>query len=114
MKLRCPIGIGLIVSRFSTEERKRIEIAEQVSKRDLDIVEIQESWEKEGGEIGCKVGKYATWIGKKRKGQNSKNREAGGVGFLVKEYLCGIIEAIKDTKFDENIWIKKPGERGAE
>ena len=37
------------VCGFATEERKRIEIVEQVSKRDLDIVGIQESWEKEGG-----------------------------------------------------------------
>ena len=37
------------VCAFATEERKSKEIAEQVSKRDLDIVENQESWEKEGG-----------------------------------------------------------------
>ena len=35
---------------FATEERKRLGIVEHVSKRDLDIVGIQESWEKEGGE----------------------------------------------------------------
>ena len=34
---------------FAAEERKRLEIVEQVSNRDLDIVGIQESWEKEGG-----------------------------------------------------------------
>ena len=38
---------------------------------------------------------------------------AGGGGFLVKEYPCGTIEVIKDTKFDESIWVKIPGERGA-
>ena len=27
--------------------------------------------------------------------------------------MCDIIEAIKDTKFDESIWIRVPGERGA-
>ena len=70
---------------------------QQVSNRDLDIVGIQDSWEKEGGEIGCKVGEYA-WIGKKIKGQESKNRGAGGVGFLVKELLCDTIEVIEDTK----------------
>ena len=36
------------------------------------------------------------------------------MGFLVKASLCDIIEAMKDTKFDENIWINIPGERGAE
>ena len=61
---------------------------------------IQQSSENEGGKIACKVGEYA-WVGEKKKGQNGKNRGAGGVGFLVKEYLCDIIEAIKDTKFDE-------------
>ena len=95
---------------FATGERKRIEIAQQVSKRDLDVVGIQELWEKEGAEIGCKVEEYA-WIGKKWNGQNPKNRGAGGVGFLVKESLCDIIEVIKDTKFDESIWIRVPGER---
>ena len=36
-----------------------------------------------------------------------------GVGFLVKEYMCcDIIEVMKDTKFDENIWLRVPGERG--
>ena len=34
---------------FATEERKRLEIDEQVGKRDLDMVGVQESWEKEGG-----------------------------------------------------------------
>ena len=68
------------VCRFATEERKR-KNSEQVSKRDLEIVGIQESWEKGGGEIGCRVGEYA----RMRKGQNSKNSGAGGVGFLVKE-----------------------------
>ena len=73
---------------------------------------IQESWEKEGGEIGCKVGEYA-WIGDKRKGQKRKNRGAAGGGFLAKEYLCDTIEVIKDTKFDESMWVKVPEERGA-
>ena len=73
---------------------------------------IQESWEKEGGEIGCKVREYA-WIGKKIKSQVSKNKGAGGVGFLVKELLCDIIEVIEDTKFDESIWLRVPDERGA-
>ena len=92
------------VRGFAPEERKGVKITEQVSKPDLDIVGNQESWEKEGGEIGCK-----TWIGKTRIGHNSKNRGAGGVGFLVKECLCDIIEGIKDTEFDESIWIRYKG-----
>ena len=61
-----------------------------------------------GGGIGCKVEEYA-WVGKTWKEQNPKNRRAGGVEF--KEYLCNIIKVIKDTKFDESIWIRVPGER---
>ena len=43
--------------------------------------------------VGCKFVEYAR-TGKKRKGRDRKNRGAGGVGFLVKEYLCDIIEVI--------------------
>ena len=32
--------------------------------------------------------------GEKRKGQVSKKMGAGGVGFLVNEYLCDVIEVI--------------------
>ena len=39
-------------STRGSEERKRIEVVEQVSNRDLDIVGVQESWEKAGGGIG--------------------------------------------------------------
>ena len=63
------------------------------------------------GEVGFKVEEYA-WIGTKREGQKPKSRGAGGVGFLVKEYLCDIVEVIDDTKFDESTWIRVPGERG--
>ena len=64
------------VCGFATEERQRLEKDEQVSKRDVDLVGIKESWEKERGEIGRRVGEYA-WTGKKRKGQDSKNRGRG-------------------------------------
>ena len=37
------------VAGFATEERKRLETAEQVSKRDRHIVGLHESLEKEGG-----------------------------------------------------------------
>ena len=36
------------------------------------------------------IGEYA-WIGKKRKGQDSKNEGAGGAGLLVEERLFGIL-----------------------
>ena len=99
------------VCGFATDERKRMEIVGQVRRHDLDVVGIQESWEKDGTEVGSKVEEYA-WIGKKREGQKPKSRGAGGVGFLVKDYLCDIVEVIDDTKFDESIWIRVPGERG--
>ena len=76
----------------------------KVCERDLDIVGVQEVWEKEVVEIGYKAREYAS-IGEKREGQNPKDRGAAGVGFLVKEYMFDIIEVVKDTKFDENIWI---------
>ena len=34
--------------------------------------------------------------GKKRKGEDSNGNGAGGIGFLVKEYSCEIIEVMKD------------------
>lgn len=46
--------------------------------------------------------------GKRRRGQKSKSRGAGREGFLAEEYLCDIIEAIKDTKFDESTWMMVP------
>ena len=36
------------VCGFATDERKSIKVAEKVRECDLDIVGIQESWEKEG------------------------------------------------------------------
>ena len=60
-----------------------------------------------GAEIGSKVDEYA-WIGKKRKGQEPKRRGASGGGFLIKEYLCDIVEVIDDTQFDQAIWIRIP------
>ena len=71
-----------------------------------------ERQEKEGWEIRCKVAKYA-WIGKKRKGQDSKNRGAGEVGFRVKLFLCDVIEVVEDTKYDESIRLRVPRETGA-
>ena len=61
---------------FATDERKRIEIAQQVSKRDLDKVGIQESWEKEGAAIGCKVEEYAR-IRKKAEGIEPQEQGSG-------------------------------------
>lgn len=61
-----------------------------------------------GGEIRCKIGEYA-WVGKTKR-QTIKNR-GEGVEFLVKQYLCDIIKAIEDTKIDESMWKKIPGER---
>ena len=80
--------------------------------RPIDVVVIQASWEKEGGG-GCKIRPPAR-IEKRRKGQNSKKRGAGGVGCLVKAYLWDMIEVTEDRKFDESIRLKMiPGERRA-
>ena len=66
---------------FATDERKRMEIVGRVRSHDLDVVGIQESWEKYEIELGSKVEEYV-WIGKKREGQRPKIRGAEGVGFL--------------------------------
>lgn len=60
----------------ATDKRKRIEMAQQLSKRDLDIVGIQEPWEKERAEIGNKLEKYAQ-MGGKRKRQRPQERRSG-------------------------------------
>ena len=73
-----------------------------MSKRDLDIAGIREAWKKEGGGIGCKVGEYA-WIGKRGRDKIASIGRRGGVGFLVKECLCDIIEVIKGTEFNKRI-----------
>ena len=40
---------------FATDERKRMDIVGQVRRLDLDVVGIQESWGKDGTEVGSKV-----------------------------------------------------------
>lgn len=103
------------VCGLATKGRRMIQIAEQVGERDLDIVGNQESWKKQGREIGYKDGQYA-WMGKRKKRHNSNNSGAGRVGFLFigKEHFCGIIVVIKDTRFDERIWINIQGGQGAQ
>ena len=64
--------------------------------------------ERRGG-MRYNVGEY----GKKIKRQDSKNRRAGGVRFLVKEFFCDIIEVIEDRKCDKSIWLRVAGEKGA-
>lgn len=46
------------------------------------------------------------------KGQKSKNKGAGAVGFSAKENLRDMIEVIDDTKIDTRIWIGVRRERG--
>ena len=65
-----------IECEFATDERKRLEIVGQVRNHDLDVVVIQESWEKDGPEVGSKVEEYA-WMGKNGR---DRNRKAGGQG----------------------------------
>ena len=96
---------------FATDERKRIEMVQQVSKCDPYNVAIKESWEREGAGIGCKVEAF-TWIGNKREGQNPKSKRATGVGFLVLRCRREITEVIHDAKFCYSIWIGIPGQQG--
>ena len=69
------------VCGFATDKRKRLKIIGHVRNHNLDIVGIQDSWDKDGTEIVSKVEEYGwigedyAWVGKKRKGQEPKSRE---------------------------------------
>lgn len=59
------MGLSWSICGFATDDRKRKEIIKQVSEHDIDVLGIQESWEKEEVETGYKVSEYA-WIGRKQ------------------------------------------------
>ena len=64
-------------------ERKQKEIADLLACNSIDIVAVQESWEKADSKIDIDGYK---WFGKPRTSQRSQRGE-GGVGFLVRECL---------------------------
>ena len=80
-------------------ERKQKEVAETLSRLNIDIVAGQESWEREGKNIF--VGGYK-WFGKPRKDQSNPRGE-GGVGFLVRECLVDEVEFVNTVKYEESV-----------
>ena len=84
-------------------ERKQKEVAEILSRLNIDIVAGQESWEREGKNI---VVDGYKWFGKPRKDQSNPRGE-GGVGFLVRVVVSTI-------KYEESVWMKVRGGRGRE
>ena len=91
-------------------QRKQKEVSEVLNKLKLDIVAVQESWEKKGSVIEVQGYK---WLGQPRKIQNSKRGE-GGVGFLIRECLLAEVEFITNINLEESAWIKVRGGRGKE
>ena len=89
-------------------ERKQKEIADLLACNSIDIVAVQESWEKEDSKID--VDGYK-WFGKPRTSQRSQRGE-GGVGFLVRECLVSEVEFITTVAYEESVWMKVRGERG--
>lgn len=95
---------------FAMEERKRLAIAEQLCTRDLHTVGFEGPRGKQRG-----GGMQSSWVRMdrgKNKGTycNSKNRGVGGVRFLVKYFMCDILEVSNDTKFDKIVRMGAPGE----
>ena len=89
-------------------ERKQKEITDLLACNSIDIVAVQESWEKEDSKID--VDGYK-WFGKPRTSQRSQRGE-GGVGFLVRECLVSEVEFITTVSYEESVWMKVRGERG--
>ena len=89
-------------------ERKQKEIADLLACNSIDIVAVQESWEKEDSKIDIDGYK---WFGKPRTSQRSQ-RGVGGIGFLVRECLVSEVEFITALVHEESVWMKVRGERG--
>ena len=81
---RLPLGI---FSGLCSERKQQKEVAEIIGRLNIDIVAGQESWEREGKNIGYK------WFGKPCKDQTNPRGE-GGVGFLVRECLVDEVEFV--------------------
>ena len=89
-------------------ERKQKQIADLLACNSIDIVAVQESWEKEDSKID--VDGYK-WFGKPRTSQRSQ-RGVRGVGFLLRECLVSEVEFITTVAYEESVWMKVRGERG--
>ena len=86
-------------------EATQNEIYELLTCTSIDIVAVQESWEKDSK---IHVDGYK-WFGKPRASQRSQRGE-GGVGFLVRECLVSEVEFITTVVYEESVWMKVRGE----
>ena len=89
-------------------ERKQKVIAYLLACNSIDIVAVQQSWEKEDSKIDIDGYK---WFGKPRSSQRSQRGE-GVIGFLVLECLVSEVEFITAVAYEESVWMKVRGERG--
>ena len=89
-------------------ECRRKEIANLLARNSINIVAVQELWEKEDSKIYIDGYK---WFGKPRTSQ-WRQRGEGGVEFLVHECLGSEVEFITAVAYEESVWTKVQGERG--
>lgn len=80
---------------------KRMEMGELASRLGLDVVAIQETWEKAGWEP--EEPKGFKWFGKPSTVTNSKRGEKG-VGFLVRDFLVNSVTVLSNS-FEDSMWI---------
>ena len=85
-------------------ECKQKEISELLACNSINIVAVQESWEKEDSRI------VVDWFVKPCTSQRGQRGE-GGVGFLVCEHLASEVEFITRVTYGESVWMKVQGER---
>ena len=78
-----------------------------LAKNNIDADVGQESWQKEGSTVNVKGYK---WFGKPHTCQN-RQREEGGVGFLVRDCLVNEVGFISSVKYADSVWIKVRGRR---
>ena len=80
-------------------ERKQKEIADLLACNSIDIVAVQESWEKEDSKIDISGLVSIVLVKGVREGE-------GGVGFLVRECLVSEVEFITAVAHEESVWMK--------
>ena len=89
--------------------RKQMEVSEVLVQNNIDVLAGQESWEMEGKVFEVKGYK---WFGKPRAGVSKSKRGEGGVGFLVRDSVVNGVEIIKNTQYEQSMWLRVKGERG--
>ena len=72
-----------------------------IRKHNIDILTVQESWEKDNDEFNFKG---YTWFGKKHISDNKRGFK--GTGFLVKNYLVDQTEFTYNNLSNNVCWLK--------